>query len=470
MSFLERQIEVLTQQVELLRARIVELESENQRLHDKIAQLEKNSSNSSKPPSSDIINPQPDKKSKKKRKIGGQKGHPKHSRKPFGPDEIDRTIIHTLPANEVRRRGLIAMEVTKLALQQIDLPEKLFNVIEHRLQLYMDPNGRIVEATLPKDIRKSGLFSPRMIALTGYLKARSHMSYSTLQAFFRDIMDLDVSESFLAKGCTRKLSAVLQEAYGQVAQFIRHAPIVGSDETGHKNAGYTSAWAWCQQTPEAIFYHISPSRASQVLIDILGLDFEGILICDYFSANKKFVALARIWVQYCWAHLIRDIKFLTTLTYKNVRQWAEGLLVILRKLFELYKSRHRRHSGRYKKAIQKLRTAFLRKVRRPPDHDQAVNIKKRFVGAGEKRYFLFLQHEGVSPTNNATEQAIRFVVLDRRVTQGTRSWAGMRFCERAWTAVGTCMRHKRSVYQFFLDAVNATYNDTPYPKLIPAKV
>ena len=123
----------------------------------------------------------------------------------------------------------------------------------------MDPNGDIVEATVPKDIRKSGLFSPRMIALTGYLKVRGHMSYSTLQAFFRDIMDFDISESFLSKVCTRKLSVVLQEAYGEVAAFIRNAPIVGSDETGHKNTGYSSAWTWCQQTPQAVFYHISPT-------------------------------------------------------------------------------------------------------------------------------------------------------------------------------------------------------------------
>ena len=65
------------------------------------------------------------------------------------------------------------------------------------------------------------------------------------------------------------------------------------------------------------------------------------------------------------------------------------------------------------------------------DHREAINIKKRFVDGQEKRYFLFLKRQGVSPTNNATEQAIRFVIIDRRVTQGTRSWAGMRWSERS---------------------------------------
>ncbi len=99
-------------------------------LEEKIARLEKNSSNSSKPPSSDIVNPQPTNRKKKKRKIGGQKGHPKHNRPLFEVDEIDKTIIHKLPVKEVHRRGLLPLEETESALQQIDLPSKLFHVID----------------------------------------------------------------------------------------------------------------------------------------------------------------------------------------------------------------------------------------------------------------------------------------------------------------------------------------------------
>ena len=410
---------------------ITQLLERIRQLEDEIARLKKNSSNSSKPPSSDIVDPQPDRKKKRKRRIGGQNGHPKHSRPMFEADEVDQAIIHKLPAEEVRHLGLMKLNETESALQQIDLPEQLFNVIEHRVQLYVDPNGEIIKAKLPKDIRKAGLFSPRMTALTGYLKARGHMSYSTLQSFFKDIMDLGVSQGFLVKVCTKKLSPALQQAYVEMGELVRNAPIIGTDETGHKNPAYKSAWTWCQQTPEAVFYHISNSRASQVLIDILGRDFSGTVICDYFSANRKFIDDNNITVQYCWAHLIRDIKFLATLASRNVRRWAEGLLEILRRLFELWKTRRWRHPGRYSRTIEHLRKRFLRKVRRPPDNIEALTIKKRFNASGEKGYFLFLEREGVPPTNNRTEQAIRFVVIDRRITQGTRSWAGMRFCERA---------------------------------------
>ena len=128
-------------------------------LQEKIARLEKNSSNSSKPPSSDIVNPQPANNKKKKRNIGGQIGHPKYNRALFGTDEIDRTVIHKISVEEVGRRGLIVLDKTESVLQQIDLPAKLYTVIDHHVQLYVDPNGEIVKAKLPKDIRKTGLFS-----------------------------------------------------------------------------------------------------------------------------------------------------------------------------------------------------------------------------------------------------------------------------------------------------------------------
>jgi transposase len=125
--------------------------------------------------------------------------------------------------------------------------------------------------------------------------------------------------------------------------------------------------------------------------------------------------------QFCFAHLIRDLKFLTTLPQKIVTAWSEALLQILRKIFKSWKFRHRIDPNRYRRKIEKLRKAFLRRVRRPTSQNDALNIKTRFDDLGAKRYFLFLERDDVPPTNNASEQAIRFVVIDRKVTMGTRS-------------------------------------------------
>ena len=128
-------IEKQAEEIKTLKEYIEALERKIQLLEEKIARLEKNSSNSSKPPSSDIINPQSANNKKKKRRIGGQQGHPKYNRALFEADEIDQTVIHKISVEEVRRRGLIPLDKTESVLQQIDLPEKLFNVIDHRVQL-----------------------------------------------------------------------------------------------------------------------------------------------------------------------------------------------------------------------------------------------------------------------------------------------------------------------------------------------
>lgn len=163
-----------------------QLEAENLELKERIARLEKNSATSSRPPSSDIIHPQPTGVvKKKKRKRGGQAGHPKHTRRPFPAEVIDETIVYKLSARDIRRRNLVEIPQTRLALQQISLPKKRYRVGEHRVQLYQTPDGKIVSAILPPSIRKTGLFSSEVRTLVSYFEGRCHMSYSTLRVCFK---------------------------------------------------------------------------------------------------------------------------------------------------------------------------------------------------------------------------------------------------------------------------------------------
>jgi transposase len=462
------EIESLRREVAELRALVAQLRDEIMQQRDEIARLKnRDSSNSSKPPSSDIVNPQPRTK-RRKRKRGGQSGHRRCQRQLLPPEQVDETIIHELPADDVQRRNLIPLDEYELSLQQVDLPKKRFHVTEHYVRLYETPTGRIVKATLPRDIRRAGLFAPPLQAMVGYFKARCHMSYTTLRDCLGEVFSLPVSTGYLANICTKSLSTALQPAYAEAAQAIRHAAVVGTDETGHNDAGQLH-WVWCQQDKQAAFFHIAASRGSKVLKAILGSDFDGVLQCDYFSANKKYAQDHSIPVQYCWAHLIRDIKSLGESLYASVRRWSEGLLQIAKKIFRVwnvFKDRHER--SHWMNSLITLKRAFLRKVRKPPDYGDAHTLSQRFRGkTGERNYFLFIDTPGVEPTNNRTEQAIRHVVIDRRVTQGTRSDAGMRFCERAWTVVATCARQQRSVYHFFLHALQATLHpDRTYPALI----
>ena len=442
----------------------MQLQQKVQQLEEKIARLERNSSNSSKPPSSDIINPKPPSKNGRKRKRGGQLGHKKHSRQPFTTEQIDSTIIHELSVDDIRRRNLTPLDETESALQQVDLPAKFYTVIDHRVRLYKTLNGAIIKAKLPKVIRKEGLFSSPMPAFVGYLKARCHMSYSTVAGLFSDVMELSISQSYLVKCCNAKLSPALIPAYSAALEYIRNAPIVGTDETGHKDSGNKN-WTWCQHASDVVFFRICSSRGSRVLFENLGTNFNSILLADFFSANRMFIRLTGSKVQWCWAHLVRDIKFIAQLEARNVQQWANRLLGIVKKMLKTWRKGEK--TNYFQKKLDGLKKLFLSRVMHPPNHQECRKIKKRFAGSGRDGYFLFLEVDGVEPTNNSTEQKIRFVVLDRRVTQGTNSDAGMRFYERIWTVVASCICQGKNIFKFLTQSLKAHYENTQPPSILP---
>lgn len=135
-----------------------------------------------------------------------------------------------------------------------------------------------------------------MTAFVGYLKARCHMSYSTMVGFFSDILELPISQGYLNNCCNKKISSSLIPVYSDALEYIRNSAIVGTDETGHKDSGNKN-WTWCQHADEVVFFRICNSRGSKVLFENLGKDFDAILLADFFSANRMFVRLTDAKVQ-----------------------------------------------------------------------------------------------------------------------------------------------------------------------------
>ena len=159
-------------------------------------------------------------------------------------------------------------------------------------------------------MRRAGLLGPRLTALVAYLKCVGHASFSTVRKFLRDVVGVRVSRGYLAKVCA-KVSASLAFSYEQLLALLPLQPVVNADETGHKNNGQRF-WTWCFRAPLFTLFKISPSRGSDVLLEVLGAEFDGVLGCDYFSAYRKYLGDCNVLVQFCLAHLIRDIKFLST--------------------------------------------------------------------------------------------------------------------------------------------------------------
>ena len=214
-------------------------------------------------------------------------------------------------------------------------------------------------------------------------------------------------------------------------------------------------------------FKIDPSRSSAVLIEVLGKEFNGVLGCDYFSAYRKYMREFGIAIQFCLAHLIRDVKFLTTLPDAVTRAYGERVLDGLRRLFRVIHRREEMTPERFQRALERARQKLLAVGERAPPRAEAQNLADRFRKHGAA-YFRFITTPGVEPTNNLAEQAMRFVVIDRLITQGTRSQRGRRWCERIWTAVATCTQQGRSVFEYLRQTITAYFHRQPTPSILPS--
>jgi transposase len=446
-------------------ALIAELRATVAALNAKIARLEKNSSNSSKPPSSDIVKPPKPQPPAGGGKIGGQPGHPRHQREPFTPDQIDRVVEHTLPAcpdcgGRVRPAGL-----PPRVIQQAELVARPVQIVEHRAAACRCVRcGKVHHAPLPPQVHKGGLLGTRLTALIGYLKGACHASFSTIRKFLRDVLNLTVSRGQLSKG-VHKASVAMAGAYQQLRALLPAQKRLNVDETGHKDRG-KAWWTWCFRAELYTLFKIAPSRGSDVLVEMLGREFNGVLGCDYFSAYHKYMGDCGVAVQFCLAHLIREVKFLITWPDKVTQNYGQRVLEGLRRLFHVIHRRQTMDPARFQRALEKARDALTATGQRAPPRGEAQNLARRFGEHGED-YFRFITTPGVEPTNNLAEQAIRFVVIDRLVTQGTRSERGQRWCERIWTAIATCTRQERSVFEYLSQSIGASFVGKTAPSLLP---
>ena len=445
-------------------------------LEAKVAKLSKNSSNSSKPPSSDdITKPKSNREKKKgKRKIGGQPGHERHERSLFGAEEIDKFHPYILNTCPDCHGEVSIMDGKPRITQQIELIELPLIREEHRSYPVWCPEcDKIHYMPFPPEVYKEGLFKARLTSLVAYMKNVCHASFSTIRKYIRDVLGERVSRGYLRK-VIEKVSLSLEAPYNELLDRLPLETIVNVDETGHKENG-DKFWTWVFRADLYVLFKIDKSRGSKVLIDVLGKEFNGVLGCDYFSAYRKYMNDFNISIQFCIAHLIRDIRFLTTLTDAETMAYGQRLLDEVKDMFKVIHDRDSMTPQTFTTALehskQQIITAALNDVpsrlnkKGKEEKREAQNMANRFRLHG-KAYFEFITTPGIDPTNNVAEQAIRFVVIDRHVTQGTRSVKGRQSNERLWTVIATCSLQGRSAFNFILESVKAYFHDRPAPSLL----
>lgn len=461
---LEQMVTTLVEENPRLQQRIAELERE-------LAKARKTSRTSSKPPSSDFVKPPKPPQSSSlwgARRAGGQPGHPKHERPAFPPEDV--TAIQTYTLSSCPRCGgeVTPAEHASAVIQQVEIVEVPIRIEEQRGVAFWCPACQQVHyAPFPPEVAEGGLFGPRLTALVAYMKGACHASFSTIRKFLREIVGVQVSRGYLRK-LIAKVAEALDPVFDELLQALPDQEVLNIDEPGHKDCG-KRFWTWCFNASLYTLFRIDQARGSQVLLDVLGKEFAGLIGCDYFSAYRKYMRVNdKVQVQFCLAHLVRDVKYLMTLPDAATRAYGERLRDDLRRLFEVF--------HRYKDWSPSLFQQFLEVARdrvlatatsQVPPSAEAQNMANRFAAHGAS-YFQFIPYlDGIEPTNNLAEQAIRFVVIDRRITQGTRSHAGRRWCERIWTVIATCTQRGIALFEFLYHALCAHWAKIPGPSLLP---
>jgi transposase len=449
---------------------------ENQRLRQRIEQLErklaeaqKNSRTSSKPPSSDIVKPPKQSKPSPKsgsRKAGGQPGHPKHERAAFPPEQVNKTSEHTLDICPCCGTDLEAADKAPRVIQQVEILEFPVHIEEHRGYAYWCPQCHAIHyAPLPPHVVNGGLFGAKLTALVAYMKGVCHASFSTIRKFLRDVIQMPVSRGYL-RNLIAKVSDALEPAFEELLNALPGEAALNIDETGHKDNG-KRFWTWCFKASMYTLFRLDKSRSSQVLLDVLGEEFRGVIGCDYFSAYRKYMRLTdHVEVQFCLAHLIRDVKYLTTLSDPETKAYGERLRAGLKELFETIHRRDDMSASVFQRSLEQCRHALVKHATEGvPTTNEAKNMAKRFTKHGAQ-YFQFITTPDIEPTNNLAEQAIRFVVIDRRITQGTRSESGRQWCERIWTVIATCTQQGLDIFEFLHQSICAHWSHTSPPSLL----
>jgi transposase len=446
-----------------LAQRVVTLEAEVRELR---ARLEQNSSNSSRPPSSDPPSAPRRAPAPTGRARGGQPGHVAHQRRLVPPERVDRIIDHhpTQCGQCARPLPMAALDDDFVVHQVTELPLVRATVTEHRLHRAGCPTcGAPTRATLPPDV-PSGAFGPRLQATVAVLSGRYRLSRREVADVCATVLDAPLCVGSV-DGLCQATAAALAEPVAEVVATLPHADVAHADETSWRQAGQ-GHWLWVVATALATVFVLAPSRGSRVVKRLLGEAFAGILVTDRWSAYAWLDAALR---QICWAHLKRDFQALVDRggAAAPVGRAALGLI------HDLFATWYQFRTGALDRAelrhtMQPVQDAFgalLDAGSRCPDAKAAGLC--RALDRLWPALWTFVEVEGVDPTNNAAERALRPAVLWRKGSFGTQSDGGARFVERLLTVTATCKQQGRSVLDYLTAVCTAAQRGGPIPSLLP---
>jgi transposase len=438
------------------------------RVEDLERRLNRNSRNSSLPPSQDPPSaPERERAPSSGRSQGAQPGHSGHGR-PLAPIESVDAVIDHWPERCGCGHvfgGAEREPVGESARQQVsELPEIAVVVSEHRLHRLRCPDcGATARAELPADV-PAGAFGPRLAAAIAALSVRNRVSR-------RDVAEL-TEELFGVRVATGTVDAIVQRAgaalagpYQELLDHVRSAPAVNVDETGWRLRG-AKRTLWGAFTPRAALLRVAPDRHERELFALLGEEFAGIACSDRWWAYNALEPERR---QACWSHLLRDF---TAHAQGSAAQQAFGEtgLELAERLFAAWEQ-FRQDGDRpaLKRAIaplkRDLRALLETHARKRARHRHTRTFAKNLLKLWPALW-TFSELDGVEPTNNAAERGLRGAVIYRKLSLGSQSEGGEQMIERLLSVSQTCRLQRRSLFAYLAAVLTARARDDPVPLLV----
>jgi transposase len=459
---LRRENERLRQENAKQAREIAEKEKQIADLERQLALRQQNSTTTSKPPSSDGLagrQRERGRRAKSRRKPGGQPGHPGHSRPLVPAERVNATVDLVPKACRHCRRPLHARDhVGDPRRHQVtELPAIEAHITEYRChRRRCRVCGRTTQAPLPDEIE--GQFGPQLTALIAYLTVVCRLPRLVVQRFLEGALQIPISLGSTQKAW-EETSAAVAAAYDELQAALPTQPVLNADETGHRTNA-AKRWLWTLVAPTFVFYTIATSRGSDVLRRLLGATFGGILGSDRLPTYTTYAASQR---QFCWAHVTRNLLRAQELAKTAAaKRFCREALALQRRLFRLW---HRfRRDPRVRggpitreqliaKAfpLEKAFFALAERAVNVADTD-ASNLARAFF-EHHRHFFTFVHEEGVEPTNNLSERALRHAVQWRKISFGNRSEEGERAVARLLTVTRTCQLQQLNVLVYLTAAI-----------------
>jgi len=301
------------------------------------------------------------------------------------------------------------------------------------------------------------------MAFTALLMAYYRQSKRRTAEFLSTLLGQPCSAALTVK-MQAVVTAAARPAYEELVAQLPMQDQVNADETPTKEEN-GKAWLWTFVARSFTVFAVRVTREATAVDELLTAAFRGIVTCD---RAKMYWRVGRL--QWCWAHLKRDFQALIDSGDNQAKRLGYDLRRMTCKLFE--------HWANYRDGTIS-RAAFVRRmapVRREVDRlllrgAESGNVS--LVGMcrelHEHRDWLwtFVRCEGIEPTNNAGERALRHAVIWRKLSFGTQSAAGSRFVETMLTVIETCRQQRRSAFEYLTAAVHSHLAHRPAPSLLP---